>query len=71
MIVTVPAPVIVTVTPLSVAGPETIWKLTGRPEVAEALRAKGASPKVLSAGCAKLIVWLALAMTSVPEAVPS
>jgi hypothetical protein len=42
--VTVPAPVIVTTLPAIVAGPETMLKLTGRPEEAVALTVNGASP---------------------------
>ena len=45
--VTVPMPVMVTVLPLIVAGPEKIWKLTGKPDDAVALTVKGGSPKLL------------------------
>ena len=44
MTVTVPVPVIVTVFPVIVAEPETMEKLTGRPEEAVALTSKGESP---------------------------
>jgi len=39
-----PAPVIVKVLPESVAGPETMTKLTGKPEEAVAVSANGAAP---------------------------
>ena len=55
-IVTVPAPVIVTVLPLIVAGPEKTLKLTGKPDEAVALTLNGGSPKVLSESAPKLIV---------------
>ena len=42
--VTTPAPVMVTVLPETVAGPETILKLTVSPELAVALTSKGALP---------------------------
>ena len=42
--VTVPAPVMVTVLPAIVAGPETMLKLTDRPDEAVALTVNGASP---------------------------
>ena len=42
--VTAPAPVMVRVLPETVAGPETMLKLTARPEEAVALRVDGASP---------------------------
>jgi hypothetical protein len=42
--VTLPTPVMVTKPPEIVAGPETILKVTGRPEEAVALTANGASP---------------------------
>jgi hypothetical protein len=47
----------VTVLPLRVAGPERIWKLTGRPEEAVADRLKAASVRVRCEGCGKLMVW--------------
>ena len=47
---TVPAPVIVSVLPLSVAGPETSVNAIGSPEVARPVSANGASPNTLSAG---------------------
>ena len=53
--VTVPAPVSVSVPPLRVAGPETTATVTGSPELAVALTAKGASPKVLSPRAGKVI----------------
>jgi hypothetical protein len=43
-----------------VAGPDTTTRLTGRPELAVALIANGATPKVLEAMVGKVIVWLAL-----------
>ncbi len=53
----VPAPTIVTVLPLTVATEAlSLAKLTGSPEVADALRAKGASEASLAASGAKLIV---------------
>ena len=57
--VTVPTPVMVTVLPLMVTGPERIWKLTGKPDDAVALTVKGASPKVLFVNAPKVIVWFA------------
>ncbi len=42
--VTVPTPLIVTVLPLMLAGPETMLKLTGKFDEAVALTLKGASP---------------------------
>ena len=54
--VTIPGPVRVTVEPKRVAGPETRAKVTGRPVLAVAVRANGASPKVRSAGWAKVVV---------------
>ena len=41
---TVPWPVIVTVLPEMLAGPDTMLKLTASPDEAEALTANGASP---------------------------
>jgi hypothetical protein len=39
-----PVPVIVSVPPFNVAGPETNEKLTGKPEEAVAVRLSGAAP---------------------------
>src|SRR5258706_14329458 len=59
--VTVPvAPVRVTGLPLIVAGPETMLKVTARPEEAVALTANGASPTVLSGSAPKVIVCASL-----------
>jgi hypothetical protein len=44
----------------TVAGPETILKLTSKPEFTVALSKKGASPKILPLKEPKEIVWLAL-----------
>ena len=60
--VTVPAPVIVSVVPDSVAGPDTMLKLTGNPDEAVALRAKGASPKVRFGSVGNVMAWDCLAM---------
>jgi hypothetical protein len=54
--VTGPAPVIVTVLPLMVAGPEAMLKLTGSAELAVALTVNGASPKVLPPNAPKVMV---------------
>ena len=58
--VTVPAPVIVTVLPAIVAGPERMLKLTASPDEAVALTVKGASPYVLLASAPKVMVWFAV-----------
>jgi hypothetical protein len=54
--VTLPAPVIVTMLPDTVAGQEITLKLTGSPDEAVATSAKGGSPKVLPASAPKLMV---------------
>ena len=41
------------------AGPETMLKLTGRPDEAVALTANGASPNVLPASAPKVMVCVA------------
>ena len=56
---TMPAPVIVTVLPEMVAGPETMLKLTGSPDDAVALTANGGAPSALFASAPNVIVWLA------------
>ena len=50
---------IVTVLPAIVAGPETMLKLTARPDEAVALTPNGASPYVLLASAPKVIVCAA------------
>ena len=55
LMVTAPAPVIVTVLPLIEAGPDKMLKLTTNPDEAEALTVNGGSPKVLSARGPKVI----------------
>ena len=52
----VPAPVMWTVFPATVQGPEAV-KLTASPEVAVALTVKSASPTVLPARAPNVIVW--------------
>jgi hypothetical protein len=54
---TVPVPVMCTVLPKIVAGPETMLKFTASPEDAVALTVKSASPNVLPGSGAKVIVW--------------
>jgi hypothetical protein len=63
----VPAAVRCTVVPLTLQSPAAA-NVIGRPDVVLALRAKSASPKVLSATVAKVITGSALLMTSVPVA---
>ena len=54
----VPTAIRVTLLPLTVQTPGVLLvKLTGRPDEALALKAKGRSPSCLSAGLAKVIVW--------------
>ncbi len=65
--VQLPAPVMWTRSPVTVQSPLAV-KLTARPDVAVALTVKSASPKVFPLSAPKLIVWLALAMCSVPVA---
>src|SRR5258705_333116 len=62
--VQLPAPSICTVLPAIEQGPLAL-KVTGRPEVAVALRLTGTSPKVLLASGPKLIVWAAGVMANV------
>jgi hypothetical protein len=68
---TVPAPVMVTVLPLTVAGPDTIWKVTGSPDDAAAVTVNGALPYVLLAGAPKVIVWLPFAFVRLNVALPA
>src|SRR4051812_12550539 len=56
---TEPAPVILTRSPLSVAGPETMLKLTGSPDDAEAETVKDPSPYVLLSSGSKVMTWSA------------
>jgi hypothetical protein len=53
---TEPAPVIVRVEPVRIAGPEATLKMTGRPEDDVAESVIGASPKVALGGAVKKIV---------------
>jgi hypothetical protein len=54
----VPAPTSVTVTPETVHTEGVVEvKLTGRPELAEAVTTKGPSPRVLSLKAPKVMVW--------------
>ncbi len=64
-----PAPVMVTVLPLTVQLPLAL-KLTGSPDEAVALTVKGGLPKVLLAKAPKLIVWFSALITKVPVALP-
>ena len=66
--ITEPAPVSVSVEPVSVAGPDSTLNTTGRPEDVVAVRLNGASPKVAVAGRAKTMDWLALETVKVLEA---
>ena len=61
MTVQLPAPVSVTRAPFTVQLPLAAND-TGRPELAVADTVKGASPKVLFANSAKLIVWVGVSM---------
>ena len=54
---TVPSPVIVTVLPLIVAGPESTLNVTGKPEDEFAKMLNGESPKVLLASSPNAIAW--------------
>ena len=51
-----------------VAGPDTILKITPRPDDAEALTVKGVSTVVLPAIVPKVMVWLALVIVIVKSA---
>src|SRR5688572_8197301 len=62
LMVTRPAPLMVTVLPLSDTGPETSVKVTGRLDVAVALSVNGPSPYVLSAWL-KVMVWFCCSTT--------
>ena len=55
-ITAVPEPVIVTVLPLMVKGPEIFLNVTGKPDEAVAARLNGASPNVLAGMVLKFIV---------------
>ena len=58
LITKAPAAVGVSTDPFSVALPETMLKLTARPEEAVALRVMGAPPSVKSCRAPKEMVWL-------------
>lgn len=64
-ITTVPTPVSVARLPDRVAGPETIRKLTGKPEVADAVTENGGSPNALEVMGKKLISWLGFPLKAV------
>src|ERR1035437_1487380 len=51
-----PAPVIVTIFPLKIAGPDSTEKLTGNPELDEADSANGASPTTCLLNAPKVMV---------------
>jgi hypothetical protein len=59
-----PAPVIVTVDPLTAQFPPAA-KFTANPDEVLALTVKGASPYVCDGSALKVIVWLACAMLNV------